>query len=85
LKTDAFASQKLHMRMPSFSLLFSFWLFVKLKNRQWLDTIDDFQIGAGEGNRTLVWSLENSRSTIELRPLPNEIITPALALSTAAR
>jgi hypothetical protein len=33
--------------------------------------------GAGEGNRTLVWSLENSRSTIELRP--------QLALSTAAR
>ena len=53
--------------------------------------------GAGEGNRTLVWSLENSRSTIELRPpclssrsrrrrlTRSNTKTPALALSTAAR
>jgi hypothetical protein len=27
-----------------------------------------FEIGAGEGNRTLVCSLEDCRSTIELRP-----------------
>ena len=29
-----------------------------------------FETGAGEGNRTLVCSLEDCRSTIELRPPP---------------
>jgi hypothetical protein len=41
--------------------------------------------GAGEGNRTLVCSLEGCRSTIELRPLPPRIIPPALALSIRPR
>jgi hypothetical protein len=57
------------MGMPSFSLLFSLWFFEKIKNRQWFDSIDDFKIGAGEGNRTLVqfsmgWCLDRKRQPI---------------------
>jgi hypothetical protein len=50
------------------TLSFSLWLFEKFKTHQYIDFVDDFEIGAGEGNRTLVCSLEDCRSTIELRP-----------------
>ena len=56
--------------MLSCSLLFSLWLFEYPKTRQPIDLIGDFESGAGGGNRTLVTSLEDWRSTIELRPRP---------------
>jgi len=56
-KNDVFCIKK-RMKQPfSFSLLFSLWLFKKQKNYQLPDTIDDYKIGAGEGNRTLVFLL----------------------------
>ncbi len=39
--------------------------------------------GAGEGNRTLVASLEDWSSTIELHPQPKGILTPGSVLSIA--
>jgi len=40
-----------------------------------------FQAGAGEGNRTLVTSLEGWRSTIELHPLLGKLSSDSLAVS----
>ncbi len=67
-KNDVFCIKK-RMKQPfSFSLLFSLWLFKKQKNHQLPDTIDDYKIGAGEGNRTLVSALGRPHSTIEPHP-----------------
>ena len=59
--------------------------FIKARTLKW-HTSSFFEVGAGEGNRTLIASLEGWHSTIELHPRHFPfIIMPALALSIHLR
>ncbi len=50
-------------------------------NSAGLDALERLRLGAGEGNRTLVFSLEGCCSTIELHPRVHYISDNAAALN----